>query len=74
MTYPRTERSRIPAAVAAVVAAVIEENPSASPDTIGRLAVIELARDGWHWHLGHRLRCAPARTADSSNPNNRTVN
>lgn len=69
MTYPRTERSRIPAAVAAVVAAVVEENPSASPDTVGRLAVMELSREGWHWHLGHQVLCAPPCVADPSAPN-----
>ncbi|MFJ3587502.1 hypothetical protein ACIQUY_29400 [Streptomyces sp. NPDC090231] len=59
MTYPRTERSRIPDAVAAVVAAVIEEHPLAGPDAIGRLTVAELSHEGWHWHLGHEALCAP---------------
>ncbi|MFF2189275.1 hypothetical protein [Streptomyces sp. NPDC058155] len=62
MTYPRTERSSIPDAVAAVVAAVIEKFPAASPNAIGRLVVGELAREGWHWHLGHEPLCAPVRT------------
>ncbi|MFF7365651.1 hypothetical protein [Streptomyces sp. NPDC008125] len=66
MSYPRTERSRIPDAVAAIVAGVIEEHPNAGPETIGRLAVVELAREGWHWHLGHRLRCAPADVSNGS--------
>lgn len=60
MTYPRTELSSIPDAVAAVVAAVIEEHPNASPDTVGRLAVAELKQSGWHWHLGHEVLCAPS--------------
>lgn len=63
MTYPRTDRSRIPDAVAAVVAAVIEEHPLAGPDAIGRLAVAELSREGWHWHLGHEVLCAPVRAS-----------
>ncbi|MFJ5820087.1 hypothetical protein ACIQGT_40310 [Streptomyces sp. NPDC093108] len=64
MTYPSTERSRIPAAVAAVVAAVIEEHPDAGPDAIGRLAVEALSEEGWNWHLGHRVRCAPVRASE----------
>lgn len=61
MTFPRTERSSIPDAVAAVVAAVVEEHPNASADTVGRLTVAELKNAGWHWHLGHEPLCAPAR-------------
>lgn len=61
MTYPRTERSSIPDAVAAVVAAVIEKFPAAGPEAIGRLVVGELNRAGWHWHLGHEPLCAPVR-------------
>lgn len=57
MTYPRTPRSRIPAAAAAIIAAVIEDNPNAGPDALGRLAVLELSREGWH--LGHSVMCAP---------------
>ncbi|WP_432147919.1 hypothetical protein [Streptomyces sp. bgisy029] len=60
MTYPRTPRSRIPAAAAAIIAAVIEDNPTASADTQARLAVLELSREGWHWHLGHTVLCAPS--------------
>ncbi|MER5675804.1 hypothetical protein ABT081_02550 [Streptomyces sp. NPDC002238] len=60
-TFPRTERSSIPDAVAAVVAAVVEEHPNASADTVGRLTVAELKQAGWHWHLGHEPLCA-ART------------
>ncbi|RPK74486.1 hypothetical protein EES42_08450 [Streptomyces sp. ADI95-17] len=63
MTYPSTERSRIPDAVAAVVAAVVEEHPLAGPDAIGRLAVAALSREGWHWHLGHEVLCAPVRAS-----------
>lgn len=63
MTYARTDRSRIPDAVAAVVAAVIEQHPLAGPDAIGRLTVVELAREGWHWHLGHEPLCAPTRAS-----------
>ncbi|MFE3488321.1 hypothetical protein [Streptomyces griseus] len=59
MTYPRTPRSRIPAAAAAIIAAVIEDNPNADPDTVGCLVVLELSREGWHWHLGHSVMCAP---------------
>ncbi|MEU5036596.1 hypothetical protein AB0G48_20955 [Streptomyces rubiginosohelvolus] len=59
MTYPRTPRSRIPAAAAAIIAAVIEDNPHAGPDAVARLAVLELSREGWHWHLGHSVMCAP---------------
>ncbi|MFJ9234116.1 hypothetical protein ACIRJ3_03915 [Streptomyces anulatus] len=59
MTYPRTPRSRIPAAAAAIIAAVIEDNPHASAETVARLAVLELSREGWHWHLGHSVMCAP---------------
>ncbi|RPK76383.1 hypothetical protein EES45_23105 [Streptomyces sp. ADI97-07] len=65
-TYPSTERSRIPDAAAAVIAAVIEEHPNAGPDTIGRLAVVALAEVGWHWHLGHRVLCAPPRRTQRS--------
>ncbi|WP_329032224.1 hypothetical protein OIE71_04595 [Streptomyces sp. NBC_01725] len=61
MTYPRTERSSIPDAVAAVVAAVVHDFPAASPDAIGRLTVNALKREGWHWHLGHEPLCAPVR-------------
>lgn len=60
-TFPRTERSSIPDAVAAIVAAVVEEHPNACPEAVGRLAVAELAREGWHWHLGHEPMCAPVR-------------
>ncbi|MGC4946206.1 hypothetical protein ACLQ2N_08365 [Streptomyces sp. DT224] len=63
MTYPSTQRSRIPDAVAAIVAAVIEDHPNAGPDAIGRLAVAELAREGWHWHLGAEVMCAPPRVS-----------
>ncbi|MZF56907.1 hypothetical protein GTX53_24265 [Streptomyces sp. SID5594] len=61
MTYPRTPRSRIPAAAAAIIAAVIEDNPNAGADTVARLAVLELSREGWHWHLGHSVLCAAPR-------------
>lgn len=67
MTFPRTAQSRIPDAVAAVVAAVVAEYPRAGPDAIGRLTVAELSREGWHWHLGHEPLCAPvsaSRTPD----------
>ncbi|MFF9568470.1 hypothetical protein [Streptomyces sp. NPDC014685] len=63
MPYPSTERSRIPDAVAAIVAAVVENHPQAGPDAIGRLTVAELAREGWHWHLGHEPLCAPSRAS-----------
>ncbi|MGC5531609.1 hypothetical protein [Streptomyces sp. SR-10] len=63
MTYPRTPRSRIPAAAAAIIAAVIEDNPHADADTVGCLVVLELSREGWHWHLGHSVMCAPSRPA-----------
>lgn len=62
-TFPSTERSRIPDAVAAIVAAVVEEHPLAGPDAIGRLTVAELAREGWHWHLGAEVLCAPLRSS-----------
>ncbi len=61
MTYPRMPRSRIPSAAAAVIAAVIEDNPGTDPDTVAGLAVLELSREGWHWHLGHHVLCAPSR-------------
>ncbi|MGW5928043.1 hypothetical protein ACWF2L_17605 [Streptomyces anulatus] len=61
MTYPRMPRSRIPAAAAAVIATVIEEHPDANPDTVADLVVLELSREGWHWHLGHSVLCAPPR-------------
>ncbi|MGW4250467.1 hypothetical protein [Streptomyces californicus] len=59
MTYPRMSRSRIPDAAAAVIATVIEEHPDADPDTVADLVVLELSREGWHWHLGHSVMCAP---------------
>ncbi|WP_405674835.1 hypothetical protein OG292_03090 [Streptomyces sp. NBC_01511] len=65
-TFPRTERSAIPDAVAAIVAAVIQKFPAASPDAIGRLTVNELNRAGWHWHLGHEPLCSPC--ADRARP------
>lgn len=52
-------RSRIPDAAAAVIASVIEEHPDADPDTVADLVVLELSREGWHWHLGHSVMCAP---------------
>jgi hypothetical protein len=38
----------IPDAVAAVVAAVIEEHPAAAPNRLGVLVVQELRALGWH--------------------------
>lgn len=37
----------IPAAVAAVVTAVVDEHPLASPEELGRFVVAALADDGW---------------------------
>lgn len=37
----------IPAAVAAVVTAVVDEHPLASPEELGRFVVTALAADGW---------------------------
>lgn len=37
----------IPAAIAAVVTAVADEHPLATPDELGRLVVAALADDGW---------------------------
>ncbi|AQW55260.1 hypothetical protein ACIQPP_05420 [Streptomyces violaceusniger] len=45
---PSTARSRIPGAVAAVIAAVVAEHPHADPHAIGRLAVHALTDEGWH--------------------------
>jgi hypothetical protein len=38
----------IPAAVRAVIAAVMTEHPGASPDLLSRLVVAELKELGWH--------------------------
>jgi hypothetical protein len=38
----------IPGAVRAVIAAVIQEHPGASPDLLSRLIVAELKDLGWH--------------------------
>jgi hypothetical protein len=43
----------IPDAVAAVIAAVIQRHPAASPDTLGRLVVAELRTEGWHITAPH---------------------
>jgi hypothetical protein len=59
--YARTERSQIPDAVAAVVAAVVADHPQAGPDAIGRLTVLELAREGWHITPDALLRRAETR-------------
>lgn len=37
----------IPAAIAAVVTAVVDEHPLASPAELGRFVVAALAEDGW---------------------------
>lgn len=38
----------IPAAVRAVIAAVMTEHPAASPELLARLVVAELRDLGWH--------------------------
>lgn len=38
----------IPDAVRAVIAAVVQEHPGASPDLLSRLIVAELRDLGWH--------------------------
>lgn len=38
----------IPDAVRAVIASVMQEHPSASPDLLARLVVTELRELGWH--------------------------
>lgn len=43
----------IPDAVAAVIAAVYAEYPTASPETLGRLAVAQLRAEGWHIAAPH---------------------
>lgn len=43
----------IPDAVAAVIAAVRTEHPTASPEKLGRLAVAQLRAEGWHITAPH---------------------
>ncbi|MGW4388229.1 hypothetical protein [Streptomyces sp. NPDC004685] len=43
----------IPDAIAAVIAAVHAEHPTASPEKLGRLAVAQLRAEGWHITAPH---------------------
>ncbi|MFD3517743.1 hypothetical protein [Streptomyces sp. NPDC058657] len=49
----------IPDAAAAVIAAVVAENPLAPPEAVGRLVVAALADDGWR--MTPEPLCAPLR-------------
>ncbi|MYT57690.1 hypothetical protein GTW29_13365 [Streptomyces sp. SID7834] len=49
----------IPAAIAAVVTAVADEHPLATPEELGRFVVAALADDGWQ--ITPEPACAPVR-------------
>ncbi|MFF9714798.1 hypothetical protein ACF1DW_04270 [Streptomyces sp. NPDC014603] len=54
-----TPTQAVPDAVAPILAAVMQQHPAASPETLARLAVAELRALGWHITPGPTRRPCP---------------
>ena len=54
-----TPKQAVPDAVAPILAAVMQQHPAASPETLTRLAVAELRALGWHITPGPTRRPCP---------------